>query len=478
MASTETARAATYILPRGDPPGLPAPGGRASPGAALPDAFLVANALWFCRLRWAVIGLLAAFGLAQWWFPGLWGRTELGAYTLWPFAVAGALFAANLAFLAHARRISRRATALAATSNLWAQIVVDLLLLTVVVHCVGSLETFIPFAYLVHIVLACIFFSRPESLVATAFACIAYIACVAAECLRIVGPGGIHSDPALRTALEAHTGLIVLRVGSAVAIWLIVWFLASRLSSLIRDRDRALTATNERLRLAHEEKAKHMLRTTHELKAPFAAIHANADLLLKGYCGELPDEARAVVERIATRSQRLAIEIHEMLNLAKLRSASAIPLQKTRVRLDAVLEWCVAQVQAAAHQRNVTTQIDLAPIVIWAVEEHLQLLFSNLVSNAVSYSNAGGQVEVTCHQSPDEGPLVRITDHGIGIPEDKLPHIFDEYYRTDEAARHNKNSTGLGLAIVRHIAERHGIDVHVQSTPGESTTFELYFPRD
>jgi len=76
------------------------------------------------------------------------------------------------------------------------------------------------------------------------------------------------------------------------------------------------------------------------------------------------------------------------------------------------------------------------------------------------------------------GPIVRITDHGIGIPEDKLPHIFDEYYRTDEAARHNKNSTGLGLAIVRHIAERHGIDVIVESTPGATTTFELRFPRD
>jgi len=230
MASTGMARAATYILPRGDPATLPAIGGRASPGSALPDAFLVANALWFCRLRWAVIGLLAAFGLAQWWNPGLWDRIGLRAYSLWPFAVAGALVVANLAFLAHARRLRARATTLAATSNLWAHIVVDLLSLTVVVHCIGSLETFIPFAYLVHIVLACIFFSRPESLVATVMACIAYMACVTAESLRIVGPGGMHSDPALRIALEAHTGPIVLRVGSAVVIWLIVWVLASRIA--------------------------------------------------------------------------------------------------------------------------------------------------------------------------------------------------------------------------------------------------------
>ena len=478
MASTETAHAATYRLPRGDRSGLPGPAGREGSGAALPEGFLVANAHWYCRLRWAVTGLLAAFGLAQWWFPDLWSRVGLRAYTLWPFAVAGTLLVANAMFVAHARWLSGRASTFAAKSNLWAQIAVDLLSLTVVVHCIGSLETFIPFAYLVHIVLACIFFSRSESLVATAMACIAYIACVAAEGLHLVGSGGIQLDSILRTALEAHSGLIVLRVGSAVAIWLVVWYLASRLSGLIRDQDRALTATNERLRRAHEEKANHMLRTTHELKAPFAAIHANADLLLRGYCGELSAEARVIVERIAMRSQRLATEIHEMLNLAKLRSASEVSLQETRVRLDAVLEWCVVQVQAAARQRSVTTRTESEPLVIWAVEEHLQLLFSNLLSNAISYSYPGGQVEVTCRQPAYEGPIVCFTDHGIGIPEDKLPHIFDEYYRTDEAVQHNKNSTGLGLAIVRHIAELHNIDVVVESTPGETTTFELRFPRD
>jgi signal transduction histidine kinase len=262
-----------------------------------------------------------------------------------------------------------------------------------------------------------------------------------------------------------------------VTIWLVVWYLASRLSGLIRERDRELTETNERLAQVQAERAKHMLRTTHELKAPFAAIHANADLLLKGYCGDVPREARAVVERIATRCQRLAVEIQEMLNLAMLRSASETPLNRTQVRLDTVLKWCMAQVQVTARQRNVTLVAELAPIAITAVEGHLRLLFSNLLSNAVSYSHVGGRVEVACQRGENQDPIVRIKDHGIGIPEDKLPLIFDEYYRTDEAVRHNKNSTGLGLAIVRHVAELHGIEITVRSTLGVNTTFELCFPQ-
>jgi signal transduction histidine kinase len=69
-----------------------------------------------------------------------------------------------------------------------------------------------------------------------------------------------------------------------------------------------------------------------------------------------------------------------------------------------------------------------------------------------------------------------VADDGIGIPADKLPHIFDEHYRTNEAVRHNKDSSGLGLAIVRDVARLHGIRVVVRSSPMVGTVFDLHFP--
>jgi signal transduction histidine kinase len=71
---------------------------------------------------------------------------------------------------------------------------------------------------------------------------------------------------------------------------------------------------------------------------------------------------------------------------------------------------------------------------------------------------------------------VEVEDDGIGIAEQKLPHVFEEYYRTDEAVRHYKESTGLGLAIVRQVAERHGVRLRVASTPGQGTRFTVWFP--
>jgi two-component system phosphate regulon sensor histidine kinase PhoR len=110
------------------------------------------------------------------------------------------------------------------------------------------------------------------------------------------------------------------------------------------------------------------------------------------------------------------------------------------------------------------------------VEEHLRMLLDNLLSNAVLYSHEGGTVHVTCAEQPDGGATLTVEDHGIGIVQEKLPRIFDEYYRTDEAARFNKESTGLGLTIVRHVAEAHGIGVRVESRLGEGTKFRLRFP--
>ena len=100
----------------------------------------------------------------------------------------------------------------------------------------------------------------------------------------------------------------------------------------------------------------------------------------------------------------------------------------------------------------------------------------NLVDNSVSYSKEGGLVEISCSAEPDGSATVMVRDHGIGIPPDKLPLIFDDYYRTDEAANHHRMSTGLGLAIVRDVAIAESIEVRVESRPGWGTRFRLTIP--
>jgi len=439
------------------------------------EALLTGNVLWFIRLRWAAVTALAAFGLAGLAFPVLMRSLGLRPQVDWPFLAAAILLCANLAFLGHARRIVRNPLRGSAAWNLSTQIVVDLLVLTMVVHFLGSLETPTAFLYLAHVVLACIFFSRRHSLLVAATAGSLYATCVGLERLHIIETPGIYLDPLLRRALTGHAAFPWLTLISALGIYFIVWFLASHLSELVRNQERELAEANRRLTLAQREKTRHMLRTTHELKAPFAAIAANAQLLLKGHCGALPEPAADVVGRIAARCRRLAVEIQEMLQLANLQSAEEQPAP-TGLDLAEMVRWAVARVGAVAQERRVIVDEKLEPAAIVAVEDHIKMLLTNIIANAVVYSTEGGIVRVRCSGTPADGPVVTVEDEGIGIPAEKLPRIFDDYYRTEEAVRHNRDSTGLGLAIVRHVATSHRIRVRVESAPGRGTALTLRFP--
>jgi two-component system phosphate regulon sensor histidine kinase PhoR len=168
----------------------------------LPVALLLQNIQWFCRLRWLVVasfliyatagkidGILAKYGLIQ---PGA-----------WPFIFAGVLAVANILYIIHIRS-SEKLTQKSVIVNLWVQIVVDISVLTVVVHYVGSLETHISFIYLFHIVLACEFFPRIHSLFVTLLACALFIICVTIEHYEIHPPQTIFTNDVSGIAFPAH----------------------------------------------------------------------------------------------------------------------------------------------------------------------------------------------------------------------------------------------------------------------------------
>ena len=472
MSATGTVPRAAYELPllNGGKPVAVSSSGRAS----LPEALLLKNALWFCKLRWIVVGMLAAFGLLGM-LPNVLESVGLRSGARWPLAIAGVLAVGNVVFCGLVKR-QRSATAHGARLNLWGQIVFDLVILTAVIHFVGSVGVSIAFAYLFHTVLACIFLSRVESLAVTLLVCVLYTGCVVAESAGIISARSIFIDAMAWRHPGFPPAVVIWNVGLALATWMTVWYLTSYLATMVRARDEDLAAANRRLEAALEERLSHMLRTTHELKAPFAAIHATTQVLLDGQCGPLPEEAAGFLRRISMRCRRLANEIQEMVQLANLRSESQGTLPRADLDVGRVLAWCVAQVQPLAEERKVVIEARLHQAWTHGVEDHLKMLFTNILGNAVTYSYEGGRVRVTCGSDGAGGALATVQDHGIGIPAEKLPHIFDEYYRTDEAVRHNKQSSGLGLVVVRHVAQTHGIHIRVESSPGVGTTFHVHIP--
>ncbi len=476
MTEAEPIQTGSYELPLRRTDESVSDGDGAPVTKSLSAPLLAENILWFCRLRWIVVASFLSFGVL--------GRSSQVMEWLgmrqpghWPFMLAGVLVIFNVLFLAHAgglRRLERRRRV---ALNVWGQIIVDLIVLTAVVHYVGSTDTFIAFAYLYHIVLACIFFSRGQSFIVTLLACVLYVALIAAERTELVA----HSSIFEVAVMGEHAGFAsrpaALNLLGAMGTWLVVWYLGSHLSTMVRERDNKLARTNRRLSEALAERTTHMLRTTHELKAPFAAIDANAQILKDGYCGELPDKAREAVGRISRRCRRLANEIQEMLQLANLRSTSQRLPERTQIDLAGLLHGCIRQVEALAEQRRVSFEEDIGAARTVGAEDHLKMLLQNLLLNAVMYSHEGGRVSVRLVPADEvDGPTIVISDEGIGIAAEKLPRIFEEHYRTKEGVKHNSESSGLGLAIVRDVAELQDIRIKVTSALGRGTTFEVRFP--
>ncbi len=448
-----------------------------SPEEAADGPLLLHHAEWFCKLRWlvvaAMLGMALVASVAGPWFLHQGMRLEAG----WPLGVAGVLALANAGYLAMLRTVRNSPNlALAAHRGLWLQILVDLAVLTAVVHFLGSVMTVAPLMYLFHIVLVCLFFSSAQSLAVTGIALTMYVLCVVLESSGVVPPQSVWAALSPSMLNDFPRGVLAAHMGSVAFISVTVWFLASRLAGALRQRDAELAATNRRLMAATDERARHMLQTTHQLKAPFAAIHANTQVLLGGFCGKIPADALEVIGRIAARCDMLSREIKAMLQLANLRSSAQDPPPATAIELHDILRTCLAALEPLAAKRGIGFIENIASAAIRGVYDHVVMMIDNVLSNAVAYSCDGQKVSVSCQPKPSGGAIVTVEDSGIGIPTAKLPQIFDDYYRTSEAVKHNKASTGLGLAIVRQVAMAGKVGVRVESAPQLGTRFTLDFP--
>lgn len=439
----------------------------------LNGTILLLNARWFTHIRWIVVGLLLALGTLRFLpDPTLPERYGLPAPGLWPLILAGILTLLNLGSIRWIHHLSPRSpSSRSVAANLWFQVVTDLLVLSVVVYQIGPTTTVIGFSYLFHITLACIFFGRRDSFLVTVLSAILFLGAVALEILALPFPDGIGSKAAM--AILAKAAFAV----PAVFIWVIVWYLVSFISEAVRRIDRNLEEANKRILQADQEMNLQMLRVTHDLKAPFSGIENNIQLLKHLHWNDTPECVREIIGKIDKRSMSLRARIGDILTLGSLRSEPADAVPPEPVKLGELLESILQELQGMAEEKQVTLELPACEAVVSSNRKQLKILFLNLVSNAIAYSNNGGRVDIGIDKDAAR-TLVRVADHGIGISDQALPRIFDDFYRTPEAAAFNPNSTGLGLAIVRQIALNLSLAISVESERNMGTTFHVLIPTE
>jgi len=233
--------------------------------------------------------------------------------------------------------------------------------------------------------------------------------------------------------------------------------LAALLGARVADRFAVLL---ERVEAAQTAQRALVADASHELRTPVTALRTNAELLREDPGGD----HRAVLDDVVEQTEELSALVTDLIELAR---GDQPDEELQDVRLDALVGEALER--AGRHAPDVTFAAELEPSAVDGIPERLGRAVNNLLDNAAKFSPEGGRVEVTLR----DGALT-VRDHGPGVPEADLPHIFDRFYRSPSARE--RTGSGLGLAIVRQVAERHGGTVAAAAAPGGGLAVTLTLP--
>jgi len=211
---------------------------------------------------------------------------------------------------------------------------------------------------------------------------------------------------------------------------------------------------------------------SHELKTPIGALGLLAETIASADDVEV---VRRLAERLVRESERLGRIVDDLLDLSLIEAQAAPTREPTPIHV--LVDETVERLGPLALARGIPVRADPIPeeLVVTCDAVQLDSAITNLLDNAVKYSEQGEEVHVWAETAADRVVLV-IQDHGIGIPSRDLERVFERFYRVDKARSRVTGGTGLGLAIVRHVAEAHGGEVTVESTEGQGSTFRLALP--
>jgi two-component system, OmpR family, sensor kinase len=244
-----------------------------------------------------------------------------------------------------------------------------------------------------------------------------------------------------------------------------------------RSSARAASRSEDRMR-------RFVADASHELRTPLTAIRGFAEYYRQrgGGAGELePAEHDRLMQRVEQEATRMGVLVDDMLLLARLDLRR--PLEFRTTDLLAIVADAAHDARVIAPERVITLNVSArgAPLVL-GDEPGLRQVVGNLMSNALTHTPQRTPIDITIGSGtlPDSGEpsvVLEVTDHGPGLTDDQIEHVFERFYRTDQSRSRSAGGTGLGLAIVAALAEAHHGNVWVNSRPGEGATFGLALPQ-
>ena len=241
-----------------------------------------------------------------------------------------------------------------------------------------------------------------------------------------------------------------------------------------REISAAVQNTMTKLKTVDQSRDEFVSNVSHELKTPITSIRVLADSLMS--MEDVPVELyREFMTDISDEIDRESKIIDDLLSLVKM-DKSVAELNVTQLDINGLVQQILKRLRPIARRRNVELIFEsIREVTADADEVKLSLAINNLVENAIKYNVEGGWVRVTL-DADHKFFFVKVSDSGIGIPEEFQEHVFERFYRVDKARSRETGGTGLGLAITRKVILMHHGAVRLASKEGEGSTFTVRIP--
>ena len=224
-----------------------------------------------------------------------------------------------------------------------------------------------------------------------------------------------------------------------------------------------------------------LANTSHELRTPLNGIIGMAESLMDGAAGKLPEKIKPNLEMIIASGRRLSNLINDLLDFSKLKNKD-ITLKLKAVDIKTLADVAIDLTDYLKENKklDVINSIPADIPLITADEDRMQQILINLISNAIKFTESG-KVEVSAQvlvgENPDYSLMeVCVSDTGIGIPEEKIPMIFQPFEQADGSISRHFGGTGIGLSITKDLLRLHGGYIEVESEPGKGSSFIFRIP--
>ncbi len=212
---------------------------------------------------------------------------------------------------------------------------------------------------------------------------------------------------------------------------------------------------------------------SHELRTPLTILRGELEhvIQMRNVGTDVAESVGSALEEI----DRLAQIVESLLTISHLDTGGA-GIEFNRFDLQAMVKTTAEQMKLLADEKQITMRSDSSgPVYSFGDESRIKQVLVNLLDNAIKYSREGGQV-VTSVRTEDSTAVLTVSDDGVGIPADALPHVFERFYRVEKSRPRGTAGAGLGLSIVQAICRAHGGTVSVTSTEGRGTTVQVRLP--